>query len=145
MRVWDARALGRGALGAVACGGGVWRVKWHPPAGAAARGASARAGDGLLLAACMRGCVVLVDNALPELAARDGPRAEAAAAAAGPRVALRQAAHGEGQLAYGVAWCAEDGAAEDGAARCALAASCSFYDHALRVWPLPADRGGGVF
>ena len=119
----------------------MWRVV--APAGGRARGASARARDGLLLAAVCAAAAASSDTAPPE-----PPRATAArgggGGGGGAAVALRQAAHGEGQLARRRG-CAEDGAAEDGAARCALAASCSFYDHALRVWPLPADRGGGVF
>ena len=77
MRLWDVRQLRAPVCSAeIQCGGGVWRVAWHPTDGA------------VLLAACMQQGFAVIRNADVLLRYGDG------------------AASGEhGSLGYGVAWC----------------------------------------
>ena len=102
-RLWDARRLAQ-PLCELECGGGVWRLKWHPER------------DGLLLAACMHaGFAVLRASSSAESEERS------------LELLGRYEAHGMGQaLGYGADWSHE----EDGL----LASTCSFYDRQLHAW-----------
>lgn len=88
-------------------GGGAWRVKWHPSA--------SRKQD--LLVACMHDGFKVVRFAEPEGAGLDGGE-----------VLKRFDSHTS--LAYGADWSFDDSGSEGET----LIASCSFYDHTLRLW-----------
>ena len=108
-RLWDCRML-KAPLGELGCGGGVWRLKWHPTR------------TDLLLAACMHAgfAVLRTPTGAPE-----------AAEATELEVVARYEAHGTGAaLGYGADW--SHARVADGGAL--LAATCSFYDRALHVW-----------
>lgn len=119
-RLWDARQL-RSPLSELDCGGGVWRLRWHPER------------DGLLLAACMHvGFRVLRTGG-------SGVACDSDAASADElRTAAEYTAHGlgvEGQavgLAYGADWCHSAPVGRSDAS----AATCSFYDRLLHTWDL---------
>ncbi len=82
VRLWDMRQLHAPVrTSEVACGGGVWRVAWHPTDGVT------------LLAACMQNGFAIVTGGAVALRYGEG-------AAAGEH----------GSLGYGVAWCALAGA-----------------------------------
>ena len=107
VRLWDTRSL-RSPTEELGCGGGVWRLKWHPE------------DAGLALTACMHGGfkVLRLDGSY------DGDEPPAV------REAAAYSEHGMGQaLAYGADW-----AHASPATGATLAASCSFYDHALHLW-----------
>lgn len=107
-RLWDVRALSQPLeTAAVLCGGGVWRIVWHP----AERGAA--------LCACMQNGFAVVRGAKVAVSYCAG------------------AAQGQhGSLGYGVQWGAfgrgEGG--EEAPPRAPIAISCSFYDRTLRLW-----------
>lgn len=88
------------------CGGGVWRLKWHPEK------------EGILLAACMHAGFRVLEL-LPNSALQ---------------VAVEYIAHGVGSsaLAYGVDW----SYAGPTASNRLRAATASFYDKMLHVWDL---------
>ncbi|KAJ7900354.1 WD40-repeat-containing domain protein [Mycena olivaceomarginata] len=88
-------------------GGGAWRVKWHPSA--------SRKQD--LLVACMHDGFKVVRFAEPEGAGLDGGE-----------VLKRFDSHTS--LAYGADWSFDDSGSEGETS----IASCSFYDHTLRLW-----------
>jgi diphthamide biosynthesis protein 7 len=122
LRLWDDRAVRRGPLGALECGGGVWRLKWHP----------SPAFDSLLLAACMHAGFRVVDV---------GDGAVAAEGAEPPLAAdsMRCVEHftaPHASLAYGADWlrpaAGVGGASDDDVV--GRVASCSFYDHLLTLW-----------
>lgn len=85
-------------------GGGAWRVKWHP--------SSLRKND--LLVACMHDGFKVVQYDLNSLSTMQ------------PNVINRFDEHDS--LAYGVDWSFAPSSPET------LIASCSFYDHTLRLW-----------
>ena len=107
VRLWDTRNL-RQPTAECGCGGGVWRLKWHPT------------DSSLALAACMHAGFKVLRLAAPSDAEPEPAMSEVAA----------YCEHGMGQaLAYGADW------AHDGAHADALrAGTCSFYDHALHLW-----------
>ena len=108
-RLWDSRQL-RQPLAEVGCGGGVWRLKWHP---------SRRE---LLLGACMHAGFRVLEVAG---GAADGDGAPAL------RVAASYTAHGVGDaLGYGADWAHGGG----GGSEPLRAATCSFYDRKLHLW-----------
>ena len=122
VRVWDVRNPAVPVLRAAApsadkvhCGGGVWRVKFHPADGA------------LLLVACMHGGFRIM-------------RVDAAGAADGEPAPARTLRHYErhASLAYGADWVQVRGGRGTGAGKGAGAATvvstCSFYDRSLHVW-----------
>ena len=89
-------------------GGGAWRVKWHP--------SSDRKHD--LLVACMHDGFKVLRFDLHSF--EDN----------GSRILKRYDAHES--LAYGVDWSHMKGTSADG--KESIIASCSFYDHVLRLW-----------
>ena len=122
VRLWDMRQL-RSPLGEHGCGGGVWRLKWHP----------SRAD--VLLAACMHAGFAVLKTAGGEVDESGGEGADGEADAPLPceleALALYEAhGLGAGGLGYGADW--RRGAGADGAAD--VAATCSFYDRALHLW-----------
>jgi diphthamide biosynthesis protein 7 len=107
-RLWDLRQM-RAPVHELGCGGGVWRLKWHP------------ARPELLLAACMHAGfkVLALDDA------------------GAPHELASYTAHGVGKaLAYGADW---ERSTRDGEAGALRAATCSFYDKALHLWQLDLD------
>lgn len=108
VRLWDTRNL-RQPTFELGCGGGVWRLKWHPEDAS------------LALAACMHGGFKVM-------------RLDGSHASDGELPSMREVAaygeHGTGQeLAYGADWAYPGPHADT-----ALAGTCSFYDHALHLW-----------
>jgi len=82
-RVWDLRNLSRPtAVAEVPCGGGVWRLKWHPMH------------PGMLAAACMYGGFFLLRGAGDALD--------------GLAVVEEYTGHDNTTIAYGVDWCHRD-------------------------------------
>lgn len=115
IRVFDTRKM-LAPLMQADVGGGAWRVKWHPSA--------TRSAD--LLVACMHDGFKVVrfnlDGLLP-----DHEKSAGGARGWEWEIATRFDAHTS--LAYGVDWShAEEAGAET------MVASCSFYDHTMRVW-----------
>ena len=129
LRLWDVRNTSRPVMRVLSadtdkvhCGGGVWRIKFHP------------VNPKLLLVACMHDGfkIMHVDYAADALEA-DGAHAP-----------VRTMHHYEGHasLAYGADWVRMQGNGGDGVedkeadASCttAIVATCSFYDRALHVW-----------
>ena len=108
LRLWDARQTRR-PLSELAVGGGIWRIKWHPT------------DAGRVVVAAMHGGVATVDvsGAAPSSASGADDQQELAACA------LDEASRFElhESMAYGVDWVGEDSVA-----------SCSFYDHDVRVY-----------
>jgi diphthamide biosynthesis protein 7 len=95
-------------LSQIDVGGGVWRVKWHP--------SLSRKSD--LLVACMHdGFKVCRSKGM--LDKQSGQQSSW-------EVVTRYDAHQS--LAYGVDWSFDTSGGET------LIASCSFYDHAVRLW-----------
>ena len=91
-------------------GGGVWRLKWHPD--------PLRHLD--ILAACMHdGFKVIRLHEMKKFKPEDGN--------AGLDIVHRFDDHNS--LAYGVDWSYAAGDQHG-----TLVASCSFYDHSLRIW-----------
>ena len=109
IRLWDVRAIHKPIAVMRGCGGGVWRLKWHP--------VSAEPSRNFLLAACMRGGVRILRNN------SDG----------GLDTPLVFEKHESEALAYGVDW-ARDEMSLNADRWEPLIASCSFYDCQLRVW-----------
>ncbi|KZS92962.1 WD40 repeat-like protein [Sistotremastrum niveocremeum HHB9708] len=104
VRLLDKRKLGR-PVSTVEVGGGAWRVKWHP--------SSTRQHD--LLVACMHdGCKVVRFGGF-------GDQEE-------PQIVKRFYEHQS--MAYGVDWAFSSPRTDEKTE----IVSCSFYDHALRVW-----------
>lgn len=119
VRLWDTRNL-RQPTFELGCGGGVWRLKWHPE------------DSSLALAACMHAGfkVVRLDGSH----ASDGEPAslrEVAAYGQGTDACEKAAGIVEGGagLAYGADWAYPGPDADT-----ALAGTCSFYDHTLHLW-----------
>ena len=138
-RLWDVRNL-RMPVAEAECGGGVWRLKWHPEEG------------GLLLAACMHaGFAVLHVDGLPaDATSAEGGGSDAPDAWSGLSldVTATYDAHGLGAkgLGYGADWAwghrrhraqSSLGEADD---RALVGATCSFYDRQLHLWQLSASR-----
>ena len=115
-RLWDARQM-RAPVTELDCGGGVWRLKWHPH------------DPSLLLAACMHaGFAVL--RASGGLADGEGSADNSGGAPTLESLATYEA-HGMGQaLGYGADWAWTGPAATP----LLLGATCSFYDRALHTW-----------
>lgn len=112
-RLWDARQL-KAPLSEAECGGGVWRLKWHPVR------------QELLLAACMHAGFAVLRAPMEGGDANDG------AATGELAVVARYEEHGMGAaLGYGADW---SHAPSLNAHDAVLAATCSFYDRALHVW-----------
>ena len=115
VRLWDARAVGRGPTAQLSVGGGVWRLRWHPSQGE------------LLAAACMYGGarVLLLEG---------GGEAEA------PEVLASAAHHTRHEsITYGLEWVAPSmlpaaTTREGGALGSFALATCSFYDRGLHLW-----------
>ncbi|KZT44366.1 WD40 repeat-like protein [Sistotremastrum suecicum HHB10207 ss-3] len=104
VRLLDKRKLGR-PVSTVEVGGGAWQVKWHP--------SSTRQHD--LLVACMHdGCKVVRFGGF-------GDQEE-------PQIVKRFDEHQS--MAYGVDWAFSSPRTDEKTE----IVSCSFYDHALRVW-----------
>lgn len=110
VRLFDARNMLK-PVSTTSVGGGVWRTKWHPSPN--------RAGD--LLLACMHGGFKVIRYNVLGSGHEAGLSNET-----GNTVKV----FNEHQsLAYGVDWSYNDRGAGD-----TLVASCSFYDHSLRIW-----------
>lgn len=132
-RLWDVRSL-RAPVAEAPCGGGVWRLKWHPEE------------DGLLLAACMHsGFAVLRVDGLPT--ASDGmdggvlPDSSWGGLSLGSVATYQEHGLGAKGLGYGADWARSPprGSAGGGggkAGRGLLAATCSFYDRQLHLWQM---------
>lgn len=108
VRLFDMRKP-RQPLLQMTVGGGVWRIKWHPLA--------ARKND--ILAACMH-------NGFKTLRVADD--SESLGSDGNYESPIHFTEHAS--LAYGVDW---SFSSPDSEGR-GIVASCSFYDHALRIW-----------
>lgn len=110
MRIFDTRRPSK-PVAQVTVGGGAWRVKWHHDPGKM----------GCLLVACMHdGFKVVQFNSAEGLEMDRGV------------ISFRFDEHNS--LAYGVDW-SHAYPTERGS----LVASCSFYDHQLRLWRVRHD------
>jgi len=111
VRLYDLRKS-HVALAEASVGGGVWRIKWHPHV--------SRKQD--MLVACMHDGFKVVKFSNISLGLEDSPVGEI-----GSSIEKRHDLHQS--LAYGVDWAGcESGTKES------IVASCSFYDHSLRLW-----------
>ena len=109
VKLFDTRKLSV-PVASVGVGGGIWRLKWHPD--------PSRTTD--LLAACMHDGFKVIRLKQGEgtiLSSANGP----------PVIVQRFDEHDS--LAYGADW--SYGAGERAGS---FVASCSFYDHSLRIW-----------
>lgn len=114
VRVWDDRSM-KSPVQLLDVGGGVWRLKWYPPALIAA---NTLLRDCLLVAA-MRGGVHVV-----QAACTDGR----ALVNADLLTLYQYSGHEAESLVYGVDWLSSADNCEF------MAASCSFYDNKLSLW-----------
>ena len=105
LRFWDERKLST-ELDSLNIGGGIWRIKQQPPQ---PRGSSS-SDDALLIAAMHGGFLVLTKD--------DGG---CRSPGLHTLVAARYTEHES--LAYGADWLGAG-----------LVASCSFYDHVMKIW-----------
>ena len=119
-RLWDARRL-RHPLCELECGGGVWRLRWHPER------------PQLLLAACMHAGFRVLSTGAPAEGDEDGLPSSL-------ELGPSYEAHGTGAaLGYGADWAHRgEGAGGDGTAP-VIGATCSFYDRQLHLWALPSS------
>jgi diphthamide biosynthesis protein 7 len=130
-RLWDARML-RAPLTEHECGGGVWRLKWHPEQ------------RGLLLAACMHaGFAVIRVEGLEQSTDAQAEEAEGAPiidpSALTLDVVARYEAHGMGSaLGYGADWAHRP--TSEPPSSTLRGATASFYDRQLHLWSY--DVGG---
>jgi diphthamide biosynthesis protein 7 len=126
-------------LTTIPCAGGIWRTRFHP--------SPSRPGD--ILLACMHGgfTVVRLGPALvgtpsPSDTVDSASRGESSHLADLDWTSLKEGTHGEpgpyedivrfeehGSLAYGADWSRLPSKGGQ-----SLAASCSFYDHAMHLW-----------
>lgn len=109
VRLFDTRKLSV-PVTSVNAGGGIWRLKWHPE--------PSRKTD--LLAACMH-------DGFKVIRLKEGEGTILSSANGSPGIVQGFSEHES--LAYGADWCYSAG---EGAG--SLVASCSFYDHSLRIW-----------
>ena len=93
-------------------GGGIWRIKQRQ---------SASSSSALLIAAMHGGFLVLDKDGSSASADRSSPPLVQANSGMDPIVAARYAEHSS--LAYGADWLGSG-----------LVATCSFYDHMMRIW-----------
>jgi len=112
--IWDKRNMRR-CISETKTGGGVWRIKWHPLI------------KDVLLTACMHNGfhIYKYDDSFTS---------------ANEVCVFDQQA----QLAYGADWCLQRGnPSKDLTTQNILdqsyIATCSFYDHSMKVWDLPSD------
>lgn len=119
-RLWDARML-RAPIVEHECGGGVWRLKWHPQQ------------RNVLLAACMHAGFAVLHVEGGELDAVDVDLSTLTL-----DVAARYEAHGMGSaLGYGADWAHRP--AEDPPSAKLRGATASFYDRQMHLWSYECD------
>ena len=148
VRLWDSRQL-RQPTAEFGCGGGVWRLKWHPKR------------SDRLLAACMHAgfkVLQLGSNGAVRDKARDEIRVEMSDEIRDemrdqPRDQISElvaySEHGmDKALAYGVDWArteaSEGVGGSEGVRGVDLIASCSFYDKKLHVWSMGEEKAPSV-
>lgn len=121
-RLWDARML-RAPLVEHECGGGVWRLKWHPER------------RDVLLAACMHaGFAVLRVPGLEQPPADAESTAPSDLSSLALETAARYEAHGlgAGGLGYGADWAHRP--ADELPSDKYVGATASFYDRQMHLW-----------
>jgi diphthamide biosynthesis protein 7 len=122
VRLIDKRTpLKQPVLSSFNCGGGIWRLKWHPTNP-----------KRLLVAAMHNGFSVIDFPGLETTTTTNGESSSERIIVPGEGILVKRFEKHQ-SLAYGVDW--NQGAGEeqtlDGKD---LIASCSFYDHALHIW-----------
>ena len=113
LRFWDERNL-KSEVESIDVGGGIWRIKQQ-------QRQSASSSSALLIAAMHGGFLVLDKEGSSVSADRSSPPGAQANSGLDPIVAARYAEHSS--LAYGADWLGSG-----------LVATCSFYDHMMRIW-----------
>ena len=114
VRLWDVRNLARPTetCSAADCGGGAWRLRWHPS-------------ERRVAVAAMGGGVSVLDWTGRRVTATDEERD--GEMVPGEWIASR-VYEGHGSIAYGADWGWRGGGEDD------VVVSCSFYDKGLHVW-----------
>ncbi len=122
LRFWDERNLKK-ELESVCVGGGIWRIKQQPEGAG-----SGSDGGGALLVAAMHGGFLVLERDSGAISRFNTSEADGAVDPTGTAfhttVAARYTEHES--LAYGADWLGGEGGG--------LVATCSFYDHMMRIW-----------
>ena len=135
VRLWDARVL-RAPICEYDCGGGVWRLKWHPER------------HGLLLAACMHAGFAVLQVPGLQKQEQQASAEDADLSALTLEVTARYEAHGMGAvgLGYGADWAhrsdVQQAEPSGESSPKLLGATASFYDRQMHLWEYDESSRG---